>query len=207
MSCSPHIALGLAPILPQIHKKIQIFSPLSRFSCYGGGPWSARSMGRGPRLSGVTDWTTTREETLANDMTVRDRAEQKEEPLSSSGPRGPMPSEAKQLARALAELSATRKTILMYPPGHAQIQQSIDRARTTWDEILSSRPEMTVGTDKDGLLVGRDSFKLKDEISKEFSSILRDHDLAVVHFRRGLSSEELAAFLGVIAEDPEKIRC
>jgi len=163
-------------------------------------------MGRGPRLSGVTDWTTTREETLANDMTVRDRAEQKEEPLSSSGPRGPMPSEAKQLARALAELSATRKTILMYPPGHAQIQQSIDRARTTWDEILSSRPEMTVGTDKDGLLVGRDSFKLKDEISKEFSSILRDHDLAVVHFRRGLSSEELAAFLGVIAEDPEKIR-
>ena len=163
-------------------------------------------MGRGPRLSWVTDWTTTREKTLAKDMTLRDRAARKEETLASSGPPGPTPSDAKQLARALAELSATRKTILMYPPGHAQIEKSIDRARTTWDEILSSRPEMTVGTDKDGLLVGRDSSKLKDAISKEFSSILRDHDLAVVHFRRGLSSEELAAFLGVIAEDPEKIR-
>jgi hypothetical protein len=140
-------------------------------------------------------------------MTLRDRAARKEEALASSGrPAGPTPSDAKQLARALAELSATRKTILMYPPGHAQIQQSIDRARATWDEILSSRPEMTIGTDKEGLLAGRHSHKLKDPISKEFSSILRDHDLAVVYFRRGLSSEELAAFLGVIAEDPAKIR-
>ncbi len=117
-----------------------------------------------------------------------------------------MPSEAKLLARALVELSATRKTILMYPAGHNQIRQSIDRARTTWDEILDTRPEMTIGTDKDGLIVGRNSTKLKDPVSRDFSSIMRDHDLAVVHFRRGLSSDELAAFLRVIAEDPEKIR-
>jgi hypothetical protein len=94
----------------------------------------------------------------------------------------------------------------MYPAGHNQIQQSIDRARTTWDEILRSRPELTIGMDKDGLIVGRDSTKLKDRICKEFSSILRDHEIAVTHFRQGLSSDELAAFLRVIADDPERIR-
>lgn len=117
-----------------------------------------------------------------------------------------MPPEAKLLARALVELSATRKTILMYPPGHKQIQQSIERVQKTWDEILSERPEMTIGTDTDGLIVGRNSTKLKDPVSREFSTILRDHDVAVVHFRQGLSPEELAAFLRVIAEDPEKTR-
>jgi hypothetical protein len=149
---------------------------------------------------------TTPKKTLVNAMTLRDRAVQKEKGLSSSGPSGQMSPQAKQLARALAELSATRKTILMYPPGHAQIEQSMDRTRTTWDEILRSRAEVTIGTDKDGLLVGGESSKLKDSISKEFSSILREHDLAVVHFWRGLTSEELANFLGVIAEDPEKVR-
>lgn len=139
-------------------------------------------------------------------MSQQGRAKRKEETLPSSGPRGQMPPDAKLLARALAELNATRKTILMYPPGHGQVQQSIDRARATWDELLGGRPEMTIGTGKDGLLVGRDSFKLNDSISREFSAILRDHDLAVVLFRRGLSSEELAAFLRVIAEDPEQVR-
>lgn len=142
-------------------------------------------------------------------MSMRGRAKGKEETLSSpssSGPRGQTPSDAKLLARALAELNATRKTILMYPPGHGQIQQSIDRTRTTWEELLSARPEMTIGTDKEGLLVGRESFKLNDAMSREFSAILRDHDLAVVLFRRGLSSEELAAFLRVIAEDPQAVR-
>jgi hypothetical protein len=139
-------------------------------------------------------------------MDLGDRAQRKPDPLPSSGSQGQAPSDEKLLARALAELSATRKTILMYPPGHARIQDSIDRARSTWDEILSTRPELTIGTDKDGLIVGQDSTKLKDAICNEFSSILLDHDIAVANFRQGLSSEELAAFLRVIADDPERIR-
>jgi hypothetical protein len=139
-------------------------------------------------------------------MDTGDRAQRKPDPLPSSGAQRQTPSDEKLLTRALAELSATRKTILMYPAGHNQIRQSIDRARSTWDEILSSRPEMTIGTDKDGLIVGRDSTKLKDAICKEFSSILRDHDIAVAYFRQGLSSKELTAFLRVIGEDPERIR-
>jgi hypothetical protein len=117
-----------------------------------------------------------------------------------------MPAEAKLLARALVELSATRKTLLMYPAGHMQIQQSIERAQKTWDEILRERPEMTVGTDTDGLIVGRNSTKLKDPVSREFSSILREHDVAVVYFRQGLTAEELTAFLRVIADDPDETR-
>ena len=139
-------------------------------------------------------------------MDLGDRAQRKPDPHPSSGSQGQTPSDEKLLARALAELSATRKTILMYPAGHTQIQDSIDRARKTWDEILGARPEMTIGTDKDGLIVGRDSTKLKDAICKEFSSILRDHDIAVAYFRQGLSSDELAAFLRVIADDPERLR-
>ncbi|MGW8321600.1 MAG: hypothetical protein ACWGSD_08625, partial [Thermodesulfobacteriota bacterium] len=139
-------------------------------------------------------------------MDTGDRARRNQDPLPSSGAQGQTTSDERLLARALAELSATRKTILMYPAGHTQIQASIDRARSTWDEILSSRPEMTIGTDKDGLIVGRDSTKLKDSICKEFSSILRDHDIAVAYFRQGLSSKELTAFLRVIGEDPERLR-
>jgi hypothetical protein len=157
-------------------------------------------------LRARADQATTSKRTPTNAMDQGDRAQRKQDPLPSSGSQGQTPSDEKLLARALAELSATRKTILMYPAGHNQIQKSLDRARTTWDEILSSRPEMTIGSDKDGLIVGRDSTKLKDAICKEFSSILRDHDIAVAYFRQGLSSEELAAFLRVIAGDPERIR-
>jgi len=152
------------------------------------------------------DLATISKRTSTNAMDQGDRAQRKQDPLPSSGSQGQTPSDERLLARALAELSATRKTILMYPAGHNQIQASIDRARSTWDEILSSRPEMTIGTDKDGLIVGRDSTKLKDTICKEFSSILRDHDIAVAYFRQGLSSEELTAFLRVMADDPERIR-
>jgi hypothetical protein len=139
-------------------------------------------------------------------MNAGQRARGKEKPLSSSAARGSVPADAKLLARALVELSATRKTLLMYPAGHTQIQQSIERAQKTWDEILMERPEMTVGTDTDGLIVGRNSTKLKDPVSREFSSILREHDVAVVHFRQGLTAEELTAFLRVIADDPDKTR-
>ena len=38
-----------------------------------------------------------------------------------------MPSDVRLLARALAELSAARKTILMYPAGHNQIRPGIQR--------------------------------------------------------------------------------
>ncbi len=139
-------------------------------------------------------------------MSEQGRAKRKEETHPSSGPQGQIPPDTKLLARALAELNASRKTILMYPPGHSRVQQSIDRAKATWDELLGERPEITIGTGKDGLVVGRDSLKLTDAISKGFSAILRDRDLAVVLFRRGLSSEELAAFLRVIAEDPDQAR-
>ncbi len=139
-------------------------------------------------------------------MNSGNQAPGRQDSLPSPGPRGQRPSDVRLVTRAVVELSATRKTILMYPPGHNQVRQSIDRARATWDEILSLRPEMTIGTDKDGLIVGRDSARLEDTTSRAFSSTLREHDLAVVYFRRGLSSDELTAFLRVIAEDPEKIR-
>jgi len=117
-----------------------------------------------------------------------------------------MPADARQIVQAISELSAARKKILMYPPGHVQVNHSIDRARKSLDQILGSRDELTIAADKDGLFVDPDFINLKDSVSQELSSLLRNYDIAAIRFRRGLSSAELAAFLHLIAHDSERVQ-
>lgn len=49
--------------------------------------------------------------------------------------------EPRTMARAVIELVAARRKILMYPVGPPQIHQAADRAFRTFEEILHSRPE------------------------------------------------------------------
>jgi len=109
------------------------------------------------------------------------------------------------MAQAVIELGAARKKILMYPAGHAQVRQAVERALCAIEQILCSRPEVTFAADQDCLLVHPDSIPLDDPPCREFSSLLRDWDVAAIRFRRGLSFEELDVFLSRIAQNREGI--
>ncbi len=116
------------------------------------------------------------------------------------------PAEARTMAEAVTELVAARKKILMYPPGHAQVRRAAELAFRTLEEILRSRPEVTFAADQDCLLVHPESIPLDDPPCRQFSSLLRDRDVAAIRFRRGLSFEELAAFLAQIAKNRDGIQ-
>ena len=116
-----------------------------------------------------------------------------------------LPAPARSMAQAVIELGAARKKILMYPAGHAQVRQAVERALCAIEQILCSRPEVTFAADQDCLLVHPDSIPLDDPPCREFSSLLRDWDVAAIRFRRGLSFEELDVFLSRIAQNREGI--
>jgi len=116
-----------------------------------------------------------------------------------------LPAQARSMARAVTELGAARKKILMYPSGHAQVRRAVEQALRAIEQILCSRPEVTFAADQDCLLVHPDFIPLDDPPCREFSSLLRDWDVAAIRFRRGLSFEELAAFLARIAQNREGI--
>ena len=138
-------------------------------------------------------------------MTPHHPVENPLETGASSAPREPLPAHARQIAQAVSEIGAARKKILMYPAGHVQVNQTIDRALHCLEQILSSRAEVTVAADKEGLFIDPDSISLADPVSQELSSLLRHNDVAAIRFLRGLPREELATFLHLIAQDREGV--
>ncbi len=110
------------------------------------------------------------------------------------------------LAEAVIELSIAQKKALIYPSDHIQVKQSIERAHELVCQVLVFDKEVTFGVSKDALIVGSDSFDPQNPVYGKFSASLRQHDIAAVTFQQGVSVEELARFLSLLAEPPEKVR-
>jgi len=106
-------------------------------------------------------------------------------------------------AEAVIELNITRKNVLIYPDGHAQVEKSIERSIHALNLIFSSREKFTITVAEDALLVGKEYLDPKNKIFKEFSIPLKQHDIVSVTFLKGLEKEELLRFLRLISNRPD----
>ena len=111
-----------------------------------------------------------------------------------------------ELAEAVIELNITRKNALIYPDGHAQVEQSLERSIHALNLIFNSRDKFTITIAEDALLIGKEYLDKKNKIFKEFSIPLKQHDIVSVTFLKGLEKEELLRFLRLIANRPDTVR-
>ena len=117
-----------------------------------------------------------------------------------------MPLDTKLLSEAVIELNISRKNVGIYPPGHIQITNSIDRAFAILQQLFDIRSEMTLGIAKDTLLIGQDYLDRKNPVYRDFALSLNQQGIAAVTFVKGLNREELERFHRIITTKPEDIR-
>ncbi len=111
-----------------------------------------------------------------------------------------------ELAEAVIELNITRKNVLIYPDGHAQVEQSIERSIHALNQIFNSREKFTITIAEDTLLIGKEYLDPKNKLFKEFSIPLKQHDIVSVTFLKGIEKEELLRFLRLISNRPEIVQ-
>ena len=64
------------------------------------------------------------------------------------------PLDTKQIAETVLELNITRKNVQIYPLGHEQVQQSIEKTYQTLLKTLANHTELTLGIAKNSLMIG-----------------------------------------------------
>lgn len=116
-----------------------------------------------------------------------------------------IPLDTRLLSDAVIELNISRKNVSIYPPGHAQITKSIDRAFDVLLRLFAVRDEMTLGVAKDTLFVGQDYLDRKNPVFRDFALSLNAQGIAAVTFVRGLDLEELELFHRIITTKPEDV--
>ncbi len=117
-----------------------------------------------------------------------------------------IPLDARLLSEAVIELNISRKNVGIYPPGHIQIVNSIDRAYVILQKMFEIRDEMTLGVAKDTLLVGNDYLDQKNPVYRDFALSMNQQGIAAVTFMRGLDKEELVRFHRILTTKTDDIR-
>jgi hypothetical protein len=117
-----------------------------------------------------------------------------------------IPLDTELLSEAVIELNISRKNVGIYPPGHIQIANSIERTYQILQKMLEIRAEMTLGVAKDTLLVGQDYLDKKNPVYRDFALSMSQHEIASVTFIHGLEKDELVRFQRILTTKPEEIR-
>jgi len=117
-----------------------------------------------------------------------------------------VPLDMRLLSEAVIELNISRKNVGIYPPGHIQIANSIERAYQLLQKMFEIRKEMTLGVAKDTLLIGKDYLDQKNPVYRDFALSMSQQGIASVTFINGLGKDELVRFHGILTTRPEDIR-
>jgi HEAT repeat protein len=117
-----------------------------------------------------------------------------------------IPLDTQLLSEAVIELNILRKNIGIYPPGHIQVTDSIERTYQILQKMFEIRAEMVLGVAKDTLMVGQDYLDQKNPVYRDFALSMNQQEIASVTFIRGLEKEELVRFQRILTTKPEEIR-
>lgn len=137
--------------------------------------------------------------------TPQDKTPEAPVPAAEPAPEKELPLDTRILSDAVIELNISRKNVSIYPPGHAQITKSIDRAYDVMLKLFAIREEMTLGVAKDTLFVGQNYLDQRNPVYRDFALSLNAQGVAAVTFRKGLDLGELERFHRIITTRPEDI--
>jgi hypothetical protein len=111
----------------------------------------------------------------------------------------------KLLADVIYELNICRKNFLIYPVGHVQTKQSIEKCHTLIHSLLELAPKITIGAAKEKLFVGNVLIEDKAHSVKDLALAFKEHEFARITFYQKISDDDLACFFRLMAKDPEEV--
>ena len=99
------------------------------------------------------------------------------------------------VSQAIIKLDGARRSIQMYPKGHAAIQKSMEEAISILSKIFSIIPAIALTVDKEGISFGNDLLDMQQPGIKELFSILKMNDIAFIQLQKEITQKELFNFL------------
>jgi len=113
--------------------------------------------------------------------------------------------DAKQIAETVVELNIARKNVQIYPQGHEQVQQSIEKAYQTLLKTLATHTVLTLGIAKNSLMIGDSLLDPDNAVFNEFATALSLHGIASLTFEKGVGKDALLNLLCVISKRPSEM--
>jgi hypothetical protein len=113
--------------------------------------------------------------------------------------------DTKQIAETVVELNITRKNVQIYPQGHEQVQQSIEKTYQTLLKTLKIHTKLTLGIAKNSLMIGDSLLDPDNAVFKEFATALSLHGIASLTFEKGVGKDALLDFLSAISKRPIEV--
>ncbi len=122
-------------------------------------------------------------------------------------------SQVSELQRAAVELiialNAALVNIRMYPSSSDMISTSVEMSFDRLQRVLKVAPKLTLGEANNQLLINGEQLGLRDQSRPpivSFLTSLRRRDIFSIIISSGMTTEEFAKFLQVLAMAPEEIR-
>jgi hypothetical protein len=105
----------------------------------------------------------------------------------------------------LTSMIKVMRSMKIYPPGHHVIEDDLEATFHMIEELLKSRPTITVAVKDQEILV---EGKLLREAFLKIKPLLREFgnkDIDSVTFLRGISKDEVRSFMEILVQRPQRV--
>ena len=119
---------------------------------------------------------------------------------------GSPPMDMEALTWAIREMNVLRKNLLIYPPGHVQVDNSLTRAHHCLVDLLKGPKDLVLGIANGTLLFHETVLGANNPIILDLASSFKKHGMVGLTFSEGLEKEELSRFFELIVQLPDDIK-
>jgi len=109
-----------------------------------------------------------------------------------------------EVADLLIELGSAFQKFGMYPQGHPALAPAVEAVKSRLSGVLATRPRLALGVGRDELLVEGVPTDSSHPLFRNLATRLYRHEIGAVTFAEGVTSEEIAEVLRLVASDPER---
>ncbi len=110
-----------------------------------------------------------------------------------------------RVAEAIVIINKATKNLRLYPPSSATVVNTIDKLQEVFLDIFAQETSLDFAEAEKQLLVGGEALPPKEQVLLQvvsFVDLLINFSLKSITFQKGMSREELIAFLGLIVQPP-----
>ncbi|HWR89376.1 MAG TPA: HEAT repeat domain-containing protein [Dissulfurispiraceae bacterium] len=111
----------------------------------------------------------------------------------------------KGIIDTIVELGMCRKYLRMYPSGHDQVKQSVNRAHQILQRSIGTHQHLRIGVVGETFLIGTYLFDPKNALCRQFALALKNLGITMVTFIRGVGRDDLLKFLRLVAGNADTI--
>jgi hypothetical protein len=102
-----------------------------------------------------------------------------------------LPIDARLLSEAVIEFNISRRSIGLYPPGHAVITNAIDKTYELLEKMFELRSKITLGIAKDVLVIDDNILDKNNPVNAECALSFHNKGLAAITFIAGIEKDEI----------------